>query len=511
VAEQGLPRYADSVVVGGGTAGAVIAGRLAEQAGRSVLVLEAGPDYGPFAAGGWPRPLLDAHILPVYTHDWEYMSSARHGQPGLRLERARVLGGCSAHNGCIAIWGSRADYDGWAALGNPGWDAVSLLPFFQRANRQMRVRSRTPEEVTPWHRAVLDAAPRVGVPWVEDLNDLDQDAGSGLAPVNIVDGVRWNAAFAYLDPVRGHDSLRIAGNILVDRVHVARGRVTGLQVIGPEGPALVETGQVILCGGAYGSPAILLRSGIGAPDDLRALGIEPVHPLPGVGQNLHDHPAMMLTYSGTPALIAAMEAYSATGRRIYEEHSILKARSPLCARAFDLHIYPVGGRQIYRDGSWFFSLPVAVMDPRSRGSLRLTSRDPQSAPMLDHGYLSDPDDHDLAVLLEGVVLARSLARQSPLADLIGDELAPGAHLLHHDELRAAIQTGGQHYYHPVGTCKMGPAADPLAVVDASGRVHGLEGLLVADASIMPVIPRANTNIPTVVVGEKIAAILLEDT
>jgi choline dehydrogenase len=326
--------------------------------------------------------------------------------------------------------------------------------------------------------------------------------------VNIVDGVRWNAAFAYLDPVRGRPNLRIEGNMLVDRVLVQQGRVTGVQVISPQGPARIETGQVILCGGAYGSPVVLLRSGIGAPDDLRAMGIELVHPLPGVGQNLHDHPAMLLTYSGSPALIAAMEAYIATGRRIYEEHSIVKARSSLCEGAFDLHIYPVGGRQIYRDGSWFFSLPVAVLDPRSRGSLRLASCDPQAAPILDHGYLTDDSDHDLAVLLEGVALARRLARQAPLAGLVGEELAPGAHVLEPEALRAAIRAGGQHYYHPVGTCKMGPASDPLAVVDASGHVHGLEGLVVADASIMPVIPRANTNIPTVVIGEKIATALL---
>jgi choline dehydrogenase len=194
------PRYADVVIVGGGTSGAVVAGRLAEQLAGTVLLLEAGPDYGPVAAGAWPALLLDARAIPWQLHDWGYTSAARHGAPGLRLERARVLGGCSAHNGCAAIWGHRADYDGWAAAGNPGWSAQDLLPLFRTAHERLRVRRPPPEEITPWHHAVLAAAPGAGLPLVEDLNELQQDTGIAASPVNIPGGVRWNTAFAYLDP-----------------------------------------------------------------------------------------------------------------------------------------------------------------------------------------------------------------------------------------------------------------------------------------------------------------------
>jgi choline dehydrogenase len=504
---RAIPSYVDTVIVGGGTAGAVLAGRLAERSDRSILVLEAGPDYGPRHGGGWPAPLLDARALPVQGHDWEYRSTSAHGLSGLALERARVIGGCSAHNGCAAIWGSRVDYDHWERLGNPGWGAEALQPLFRLANERLQVRRPAPGEITPWHQAVLDAAPGAGLPLIDDLNDLDGDIGIAPAPVNIVGGVRWNTAFAYLDPVRDRTNLHILGQVLVDRVILRGGRVAGLEAIGPEGRFRVETSQVVLCGGAYGSPAVLLRSGIGAPDDLRALGIPPVHALPGVGRNLHDHPAFTLQYAGTEVLVAALEAFRDAGNWLPEEQTIAKARSRRCVEAFDLHLYPVGGPAGPGSSSWTFSIPVAAMTPRSRGSLRLAGPGPDLPQIIDHGYLTDLEGHDLEVLLDGIEMARALTAQSPLATLIGAEIGPGATLDDRAALRQAVPSLSNHYYHPVGTCKMGPAGDPDAVVDAAGRVHGLEGLYVADAAIIPVIPRANTNLPCAVIGEKIAALL----
>jgi len=501
-----LPRYADTVIVGGGSSGAVIAGRLAEHANRFVLLLEAGPDYGSYTTGIWPQSLLDARTIPI-DHDWNYVSAAHYGKRGLALPRGRVLGGCSAVNGCAAICGHRADYDEWERQGNPGWSTQEVLPFFQSAMQRMHVRTPELKEITPWHQAILTSAPGAGIPLVEDLNDLEQDTGVAASPVNIAHGVRWNTAFAYLDPVRERSNLLIRGNVLVDRLVVQKGRVTGLEVIAADGSVYLEAGQVVLCAGTYGSPALLLRSGIGKPEELQALGISPVHALPGVGQNLHDHPAIEVHYSGTPELVASMQAFGEAGGRLYEEQTIAKARSSHCQSAFDLHLYPIGGPTSRNGSSWLFTIPVAHMTPRSRGSLRISSCDPEAPPVIDPGYLTDPHAYDLAVLLDGIDLVRTLAEQLPLARLIGTETLPGLHVQRRDELRTYLRGHAEHYYHPVGTCKMGSASDPLAVVDAYGQVHGMEGLTVADASIMPVIPRANTNMPCVVVGEKIASFL----
>jgi choline dehydrogenase len=495
--------YADTVVIGGGTAGAAVAARLARETSQSVLLIESGPDYGAFADGHWPPSLLDARSLPA-GHDWGYINNARTGRPGHPLERARVMGGCSSHNGCAAIWGSRADYDGWAALGNPGWSADDLLPFFQLANETLRVKRISSAEITPLQQACLETAPKIGIPQVADLNDLDEDMGMSTSPVNIVDGVRWNAAFACLDPLRGNDRLTIRGQLQVDRLRLDGSRVIALEVIGPDGPVIVEAGRVVVCAGTYGSPAILLRSGIGPDAALRALGIETKLDL-AVGRNLHDHPAVYLKYSGTPQLVAAMLDFAARGGILFSEQTIAKFRSKYCTSAYDLHLFPVGGQFMDGADSWEFLLPVANMIPLSRGSVELTSADPFATLKIDTAYLSDPEGRDLAILWNGIEIVRDFACQAPLAGLIGEEISPTVGYKTPEDVRS----DNLHYYHAVGTCKMGPASDPTAVVDAHGKVHGLDNLYVADASIMPVVPRANTNIPALVVGERIATWLAQ--
>lgn len=337
-----LPTYSDTIVIGGGTAGAAVTGRLVEKSDESVLLLEAGPDYGALAKGKWPPDLLDARWLPS-SHDWGYTSAARHGPLHHPLERARVIGGCSAHNGCAAIWGSRADYDGWAALDTPGWSTQELLPFFQTANERLRVHVIPREELTPWFQVCLATAKAAGIPLTENLNDLDENVAMGPSPVNIVQHIRWNTAFAYLDPVRTRPNLSVADNVLVNRLHVDKRRVSAVEVITAEGIAVVQGERFVLCAGAYGSPCILLRSGIGDENELRALGIAPVLHLPGVGRNLQDHPTLYLKYSGTPELRRAMENFVARGGVIYSEQSIAKLRSAYCRTAFDLHLFPIGG------------------------------------------------------------------------------------------------------------------------------------------------------------------------
>jgi choline dehydrogenase len=503
-----IPRYADTIVLGGGTGGAAAAGLLAELGDQSVLLLEAGPDYGPLAGGGWPADLLDARDLAP-THGWEYDSGDRYPGRVIPFQRAKVIGGCSSHNGCAAIWGSRLDYDGWAAAGNPGWATEELLPLFRSVNERLRVRIPGMDEVQPFHRAFLEAAPGVGIPLVGDLNDLDEDVGMAPSPANIRDGIRWNAAFGYLDPVRGKPNLTIVGNVVADRLVIERGRAVGAIVVGPDGPTRVEASRVVLGAGAYGSPGILLRSGIGDPAELRKLRIVPVHDLPGVGRNLHDHPAVELVYSGTPELIERLTAF-AVDHWLPEEQSIAKARSPSCTEGFDIHLYPVGTP--YNDPArqrWEFVVPVACMTPRSRGHLRLSGADCSLAPLFEHGYVSDTDGADRRVLVDAVKLARAFAAQPALRALIGQETSPGPGVRSEAEIAAWIDANVVHYYHPVGTCKMGPASDPDAVVDPRGAVHGLEGVYVADASIIPVIPRANTNVPAAVVGERIGRWLVE--
>lgn len=504
-----IPRYADTLVLGGGTGGATVAGLLAELSAESVLLLEAGPDYGPLAGGGWPADLLDARgIAP--THGWEYDSGDRYPGRVIPFQRAKVIGGCSAHNGCAAIWGSRLDYDGWAAAGNAGWSTDELLPLFRSVNERLRVRIPRLGEVQPFQRVFLDAAPGVGIPVVDDLNDLDEDVGMAPSPANIDEGIRWNAAFGYLDPVRGKPNLTILGNVVADRLVVERGRVVGAIVVGPDGPVSVNAGRVVLGAGAYGSPGILLRSGIGDPAELRAIGITPVHDLPGVGRNLHDHPAVDLVYTGTAELIDRLTAFAAE-HWLPEEQTIAKARSSWCTEGFDVHLYPVGTP--YNDPArerWEFMVPVACMTPRSRGHLKVSGADCTLAPLFEHGYVSDTDGADRRVLVDAVKLARAFAAQPALSPVIGEETSPSPDVRSDAEIAAWIDANVVHYYHPVGTCKMGPASDPDAVVDARGKVHGLEGVYVADASIMPVIPRANTNVPAAVVGERIARWLADE-
>lgn len=501
-----IPRAADTVVIGGGTSGAVQAGLLAEHSDECIVVLEAGPDFGPFESGRWPADLLDARALG-YTHDWKYTSEDTYPDRVVPFERAMVIGGCSSHNGCAAIWGSRIDYDAWVASGLDGWSSDELLPIFERANARMRVKDYRESEVTPFHRAILAAAETAGIPRTSDLNDLDEDEGMAPSPVNIADGVRWNSAFAYLDPVRDRPNLTIVGNAVVDRIEIEGGRGIRVHFQSPEGPASIEAGRIVVAGGTYGSPAVLLRSGVGDPAALRSIGIAPVHNLPGVGQNLHDHSAVQMSWAGTPELVAQMQAFAADSW-MPEEQSIAKIRSdiyPSDEAGFDLHIYPVGGPTA--DG-WRWDFPIACMTPQSRGEVTLRSADPTVAPRLQHRYLSDEAGHDRQVLIEGVKKAREIASQSPLRELLGEETLPGIGSQSDDEIAGWVESSVFHYYHPVGTCAMGPEGEPMAVTNARGKVHGLENVFVADCSIIPVIPRANTNIPAVVIGERIAGWLL---
>lgn len=476
---------ADIVVVGAGSAGCAVAGRLAEQ-GRDVLLLEAGPDYGPADSGRWPLELLSARMLAT-SHDWGYTSGR------WNFERARVMGGCSSHNGAIAAVGHRADYDAW---GLPGWTGADVAPLFETVVERMRVRAYERHEAGPYHARCMDAAEALGWPIASDLCDLDAGPAFGMETVNVVGDTRWNAAFAYLDHVRG-GSLRVLDHVMVDRLVSWGGSVRLAAVRGGE-PITIEAGTVVLAGGVYGTPLLLERSGIGSPVALRAAGVTLRVALPGVGANLHDHPMVHADRSVGPQLQRWLDEAAATGF-LPEEQTLGKFVSSVSPDGlYDTHIFPVCASD---QTSFMFGgvhVEVACVTPRSRGEIHISSADPAAHPHIDHGYLNDPEGHDLAVLRDGLVLAELLLDQPRLAEVLGERITD----MSTDQ---AIRDTVAHYYHPVGTCAMGTG--PMAVCDANGRVHGVEDVVIADASLMPQIPRANTNLPAVMIGERIAQTL----
>jgi len=491
-----LPEASAVVVVGGGTAGSVVAGRLAES-GHEVLVLEAGPDYGSFEHGRWPADLLDARTLPL-SHDWNY---AGHGWGGhsLSFHRARVIGGCSAHNGCSQMVGWGADYDMWAK-DTPGWSAATLRPMFEVTRERMRMRVWGQEEIQPLQVAFVEAARSMGLHVSWDFDDLDAGESVGCAPVNIVGGIRWNSSFAYLDPVRGAGSLSVADGVAVDRVLTSGGRAIGVQVRHREETLRVSADQVVVCGGAYGTPEILLRSGIGPADELRSAGIGVAADLPGVGGNLHDHPVAQLEFEGTRALAADL-AHFARQHWLPEEQAVAKIASTVCDGPFDLHVFPWVEQDATLAQGWKVVLPVGLVAPRSRGRVTLRSSGPFATGDIDHGYLRD--QADVRALADGVRWAQELVGSSPtLARYLGRALSaprPGD-----DAVTTWIRRRHQHYWHPAGSCRMGGPSDPAAVVGSGGAVHGIHGLSVADASIFPQIPRATIAWPVVAAGERIA-------
>ena len=457
-----MPEHYDVLVVGGGTAGCVLAARLSEHPERTVCLVEAGPDYGRYEEGRWPGEMLDARTLPM-THLWETDRDDR------SASRARIIGGCSAHNACLVVWGSRADYDEWGE----GWTFRELEPYLRRAEATIGTRADRTGDLSPFHLALLEAGPRVGLPRLDDVNDLDATAGVAPAAVNARGAVRWNTALAYLDSARGRPNLTISADTLADRVVVRDGRAWG--VLTDRGTR--TAGTVIVAAGAYGSPAILLRSGIGPPAELERLGIDVVEGLP-VGRGLADHPGVGLEWRTAPEHVPERGP-------VFSVSIIVRARSATCPEGtWDIHFVPWFEQA---DEGWRTSAVVYLLKPESRGSVALGSADPRVPPVIDHGFLSEERDRER--LRSGVELMRRLAREAG----VGAELRPG-----NQALDRYLELEVRGIFHPTGTCAIG------SVVDPRGAVLGVERLVVADASIMPTIPRANTNLTTVAVAERIA-------
>jgi choline dehydrogenase len=418
----------DVVVVGGGTAGCVLAGRLSEEEGRSVCLVEAGPDYGPHGSGRWPADLLDGAQL-AFSHAWE---TDREDRSQLR---ARVLGGCSAHNACVVLRGQPADYD-WG----DGWSYAALAPYFERVERALRARRIERRELSPWHAAFAAAG----------------GAETIVHDVNMVDGVRWSAAFAYVDPARGRSNLTILADTLADRVVHDGERAAAVVTSRGE----LRADRIVLTASAYGTPALLLRSGI-------------TH-LP-VGQNLADHVGTGVGWRQTERLDAELAAAGGP---------FPMAQLTISRRDARLFLFPAHGYEI--------SSGVFAMAPRSRGRVRLNGPDPTTPLAIEHGFLSDPADAD--DVAEGIEALRELAQAPEVRPYVAEELRPGRGV---DALEHARATA-RGFFHPVGTCALGAVAEP------DGRVIGFENLYVADASFVPVLPRANTNATVAAVAERLA-------
>lgn len=493
----------DAIVVGAGTAGAVVAARLVE-AGLRVRIVEAGPDYGALDERRWPGELLDFVSLPT-SHDWGYTGTGATGQP-LDFGRARVVGGCSSHNGCTQSIGWAGDWDLLAKSAGDDWNASSVRAIALQVAEKMRFRSYTEAEIQPFHAAFLEACAASGVSRADNFIDLDGGESSGVAPVNAVENTRFNTAFAYLDQLRGGGLLQIEAGAHIDRVLFdAEGRATGVTVRDFNGTRELHAGLVVLCAGAYGTPEILLRSGIGPADELTQLGVEVRHELPGVGKNLHDHPTAQLEFSGSQVLREALERFEAP---VPEEQSLAKLASPWSDGPYDLHIYPWIEPSDAQPYGWKVVLPVAQLRPRSRGRVTLRPGDTDGIGAIDPAFFSDPAGADLDSVVYGVRWVIDRLLPGSFGDLLDDVIGEDPRGYDDSQLRDWVLRTHTHYWHPAGSCRIGMNDDPMAVVDGSGAVHGLSGLHIADASIFPDIPRSTPAMPTVIAAEIVARALI---
>ena len=528
----------DYIVVGAGSAGATAAARLSESGQYRVLLLEAGTKGSDYF---WSRiPLGVSKMIDNPAVNWCFASEPDEGSGGRRIDvpRGKMLGGSSSINGMVYMRGQRQDYDHWAQLGNRGWSWDDVLPVFKRMenydggsdelrgrNGPLRITD-SPRGQVPVLEAIIASAAKIGLPYNPDLNGEQQD-GIAMSQVTIAKGRRQSTAYAYLDPARSRPNLVVESGALAERLILEGKRCVGVRYnVGGQVREARVAREVVVSSGSINSPKLLELSGIGQPDLLESLGIPVVHALPGVGENLRDHYSPRIKFEITQPLATRSEQgrgwrlareiarYLTMGDGFLSSTAVplrmyFRTRpgldSPDATISILPFLYEMIGRVRTVSKRPGITMNVNVLRSESTGSIHIKSADAAAPPAIRFNFLSTQHDRD--GIIACIRKARELMAASPVKEMTGEEIAPGRHLQTDAELLEWVRKTAETTFHPVGTCKMGP--DRMAVVDNELRVHGIAGLRVADASIMPTLTSGNTNAPCIMIGEKCAAMMLE--